>query len=156
MDLWEGTQRAWTRQCPALRDLHPLDICIIMNIPSLQRRQERFRIITIWKSLEGIIVVQGGIKGEMREYKGRMCIVPPIKSREGSENSEKDPWEYKDHYCGIVSQCLWETMGDQGHHWTVSRGYWVANSNRSLTNQGTCQEGGCLTQLPVQAYIVTV
>ena len=37
MDLLEGTQRVWTRQCPALRDLHPWD----------RRRQERFRIITI-------------------------------------------------------------------------------------------------------------
>ena len=74
-----------------------------MGIPSLQRRQERFRIITIWKSLEGIIPVQGGIKGEMREYKGRMCIIPPIKSKGRVRKLRKGSM-------GIQGSLLWNSL----------------------------------------------
>ena len=37
-----------------------------------------------------------------------------------------------------------------------SKGCWAATSNKSLTNQEIFQEGGCLTQLSVQAYIAIV
>ena len=103
MDLLEGTQRSWTRQCPAISNLHPWDRRRIMGIPSLQRRQERFRIITIWKSLEGIIPTQGGIKGEMREYKGRMCIIPPIKSRGRVR-------KLKEGIMGVRGSLLWNSL----------------------------------------------
>ena len=79
--LLEATQRAWTRQVPALRDLHPWDRMRIMGLPSMQRRAERYKVICIWKSLEGIILPQGGIEAKWIPYKGRKVSVPTLKTQ---------------------------------------------------------------------------
>ena len=81
IDLLEATQRAWTKQVPILRNLHPWDRMRIMKLPSMQRRAERYKIICIWKGLEGIIPPQGGIEVNWTEYKGRKVKVPTLKTQ---------------------------------------------------------------------------
>ena len=47
-----------------------------MNIYSLQRRRERYRIIYIWKVLEDMVPnVNDGIKSKENPRLGRMCIL---------------------------------------------------------------------------------
>ena len=98
VDLLEATQRAWTRQEPALRDLHPWDRMRIMGLPSMQRQAERYKIICIWKSLEGIIPPQGGIEAKWMEYKGRKVKIPTLKTQ------------------GRIRRLREETLGVQGAH----------------------------------------
>ena len=51
----------------------------MLSITSIQRRQERFRIILCWKILEGLVPQQGNIKCIWRPYKGRLVLEPTIK-----------------------------------------------------------------------------
>ena len=52
-----------------------------MNISFIQRQLEHYRIILIWKILEGLLSLQGGLKGMWWQYKGREVIILAVKSK---------------------------------------------------------------------------
>ena len=79
IDTLESIPRAWTRRCLQIKDLHFWDRIRMLGISSIQRRQERFRIILTWKILEGLIPYYGDIKSIWRPHKGRILLEKNIK-----------------------------------------------------------------------------
>ena len=73
----EGLQRAYTKKAPEISHLSYWERLKHMKINSQQRRLERYRMIYIWKILEGLSP-NCGIKCNSNEIRGRMCQVPPI------------------------------------------------------------------------------
>ena len=67
----EAIPRVWTRSCSQIRHKHFWDRLKLLGIDSIQRRQERFRIILCWKILEGLVPQQRNIKGVWKPYRGR-------------------------------------------------------------------------------------
>ena len=45
IDSLESIVRAWTRRVPTLREYHSWDRMEMMNISSVQRRQERYQVL---------------------------------------------------------------------------------------------------------------
>merc|ERR1712240_503974 len=71
--------RAWTRRCYQIKGQHFWERLRLLGISSIQRRQERFRIILTWKIIEGLVPHHGGIQSIWRPYKGRLILEPNIK-----------------------------------------------------------------------------
>ena len=84
----EKLQKDFLSRIPALRGNNYWEKLKIMKMISLQRRQERYRIIYIWKILEGI-APNCGIESTMSEdgRQGRKVKVPNIKT--GAKASAK-------------------------------------------------------------------
>ena len=73
----KGLQRAYTKKAPEISHLSYRERLRHMKINSQQRRLERYRMIYIWKILEGLSP-NCGIQCNSNEIRGRMCQVPPI------------------------------------------------------------------------------
>ena len=73
----EGLQRAYTKKAPEISHLSYWERLRHIKINSQQRRLERYRMIYIWKILEGLSP-NCGIQCNSNEIRGRMCQVPPI------------------------------------------------------------------------------
>ena len=77
----EILQRNYTRKIHCCHGLNYWERLSKLNIFSLQRRFERYRIIYIWKILEGIVPNVGDerIKHQFSLRNGRTCVIPTIK-----------------------------------------------------------------------------
>ena len=75
----EKVQVSFIRKINGLHGLDYWQQLAKLNLYSLQRRRERYRIIYIWKVLEGI-VPDFGIIPRSNNRTGRYCVVPTIKS----------------------------------------------------------------------------
>ena len=53
--------------------------------------------------MEGIIPMQGGLECKMRDYKGRMCIVPSIESRGKARTLREGSM-------GVQGELLWNSL----------------------------------------------
>ena len=74
----EKLQKDFFKRVPALRDLDYWQQLAQLKILSLQRRLERYRILYIWKIIEGK-VPNCGVHIRMEDGRlGRMCQVPII------------------------------------------------------------------------------
>ena len=75
----ETVQRHYTYHTENLHLYNYWDRLSLMKLNSVQRRQERYRIIYIFKILQGL-VPNPGIKYDTNTTRGRMVIFPKIKS----------------------------------------------------------------------------
>ena len=73
----EGLQRAYTKKSPEMSNLSYWERLKILKLNSQQRRLERYRMIYVWKILEGLSP-NCGIKHDTNDIRGRMCQVPPL------------------------------------------------------------------------------
>ena len=73
----EGLQKAYTKRTPQVSHMNYWERLKVLKINSQQRRLERYRIMYVWKILEGKSP-NCGIKHDENERKGRMCSLPPI------------------------------------------------------------------------------
>jgi len=80
MQQVEAVQRKYTSKIPALSKYNYWDRIKLLKLNSQERRMERYRIIYIWKVIEGK-VPNPGIKHHVSQRKGRLCRIPKIESR---------------------------------------------------------------------------
>ena len=76
--MLEKTQRDFLKRIPALRQQNyweQLKTCCLLSI---QRRQERYRIIYTWKVIEGRVPNCGVTVAPEEGRLGRRCLVPPM------------------------------------------------------------------------------
>ena len=77
----EKLQKDFFRKIPAIRDLNYWEQLQNMKMLSLQRRLERYRIIYIWKTLEGLVPNCGiSVSQEIGRH-GRKCHIPSINKK---------------------------------------------------------------------------
>ena len=74
----ENLQRNFTTRIPSVRHLDYWARLKELKLISQQRRLERYRIIYVWKVLEGM-VPNCGIESEDKGRLGRSCILPNLK-----------------------------------------------------------------------------
>ena len=75
IDQLEQIVCVFTRKVPAVSNMHYWDCLVELDITSVQRRCERYSIITIWKIMEGLLPgSQYVTQSETR--KGRVIILP--------------------------------------------------------------------------------
>ena len=66
----------WTKRCTRIHHLHYWERLQLLQLSSVQRRAERYRILYCWKSLESL-VPDTGIRATATN-RGRLCIVPQL------------------------------------------------------------------------------
>ncbi len=76
----EGIQRTYTSRIPSISHLNYWERLSYLNMTSVQRRMERYRIIYVWKSLENY-VPNFGVTAYTNIRKGRLCKLIPLNTR---------------------------------------------------------------------------
>ena len=76
----ENLQKVFTKKIPQVRDENYWDRLRILKMNSQQRRFERYRIIYVWKILEGL-APNCGLTETTSDRTGRKCIIPPVQAR---------------------------------------------------------------------------
>ena len=75
IDALESGMRSFMKQIPMLHDVHMWDKLKIMNLSSVQRRNERYHIIAYWKLVNGYMY--GSEKFQVKESrKGSVAVYP--------------------------------------------------------------------------------
>ena len=82
----EGVLRHFTKQIPAARNMNYWDRLKFMNMNSEQRRMERYRILYVWKVLQGLVPNPGIEELTANENRGRRCIVPFTRDKKRLES----------------------------------------------------------------------
>ena len=91
----EKLQKDFLCRIPAIRELNYWEQLERIKMLSLQRRLERYRIIYIWKTLEGL-APNCGIQSSSEEGRlGRKCIVPIIntKARQSVQSKKEQTFQ---------------------------------------------------------------
>ena len=73
----ENLQKAYTKKIPQIANLNYWERLKYLKINSQQRRLERYRIIYVWKILQGL-APNCGIKWDENNKRGRMCQLPKM------------------------------------------------------------------------------
>ena len=76
----ENLQRNFSSKIPSVRHLDYWSRLHHLQLLSQQRRLERYRIIYVWKILEGL-VPNCGVETNYHERLGRMCQIPELKKK---------------------------------------------------------------------------
>jgi hypothetical protein len=74
----ENLQRNFTNRIPSVKSQDYWSRLKSLQMLSQQRRLERYRIIYVWKTLEGL-VPNSGIQGNENPRLGRICSLPSLK-----------------------------------------------------------------------------
>ena len=74
----ENLQRSFTNRIPSVRHLGYWDRLKVLQLKSQQRRLERYRVIYLWKILEGKAPNCGIALAENNERLGRICQLPAV------------------------------------------------------------------------------
>ena len=78
----ENLQRSFVRKISGTSDLSYWERLKMFNLYSLERRRERYRVINIWKILEGLVPNVGEhvktVQSERSDRYGRRCHIPTI------------------------------------------------------------------------------
>ena len=80
MENIENLQRIYTSKIPEVSSLNYWERLQYLKMYSQERRMERYRVIYIWKILEGISP-NCGITESHSERRGREILVPNVKGR---------------------------------------------------------------------------
>ena len=78
MDKVEKVLRDFSRRVPGIRELCYWERLKAMGMNSEQRRLERYKIIYIWKIMEGFVPNCGVNWTKTEERRGRLCEVPKL------------------------------------------------------------------------------
>jgi hypothetical protein len=76
----ENLQKIYTKKIPQARELNYWERLKVLKMNSQQRRFERYRILYIWKVLEGL-APNCGIEESNSDRAGRQCSLPKIKAK---------------------------------------------------------------------------
>ena len=79
----ENLLRSFTSKITSITHLPPWDRMNILQLRSIQRRHERYKIIYIWKIIENM-VPDIGITTYTSTRHGRLCRIPPANSTRGA------------------------------------------------------------------------
>ena len=82
MQSIEKILKDYTSRIPEVRHVSYWERLKVLKMNSLQRRVERYKIIYIWKILEGLVPEANVTLAPEDERKGRLCIIPPLKPKE--------------------------------------------------------------------------
>ena len=77
----EKLQKDFFNKVPALKDLNYWEQLTELKMLSIQRRQERYRIIYTWKILEGLAPNCGITADGLENRQGRKCTVPKMNNK---------------------------------------------------------------------------
>ena len=80
MEKIENLQRNYTKKIPEVRMLDYWQRLKMLKMYSQQRRMERYRVLYVWKILQGISP-NCGLEMTYNERRGREVKIPPIKSK---------------------------------------------------------------------------
>ena len=78
MEKLENLQKIVTRKIPEVRDLNYWERLKHLKMNSQERRMERYRVIYVWKILEGFSP-NCGLETTNSDRRGREVKVPPVK-----------------------------------------------------------------------------
>ena len=76
----EAVQRTYTFRTDGMDKLDYWQRLQVMNLQSIQRRHERYKIIYLWKIINGL-VPQCDVQWTVNERRGTMITIPTIKSK---------------------------------------------------------------------------
>ena len=74
----EGVQRTFTNRIRGLQHLNYWERLAHLKLMSLQRRQERYVILMIWKILHKVVTNCCDIKLKMTSRNGIIAVIPPL------------------------------------------------------------------------------
>ena len=80
MNKLEAVQRTYTFRTDGMDKLDYWQRLQVMNLQSIQRRHERYKIIYLWKIINGL-VPQCDVQWTVNERRGTMITIPTIKSK---------------------------------------------------------------------------
>ena len=75
IDQLEQIVRIYTKKIPVVSNMHYWDRLVELDISSVQRRCERYSIITLWKIMEGLLPGSQYVN-HTESRKGRVIILP--------------------------------------------------------------------------------
>ena len=101
----ESVQRLFTSKVEGLSDFNYHDRLKILGLTSLQRRRERFIIITVWKIINDIIPNEVNITTIISERRGIKLKVPPLRT----DASQLARSRYESSFA-VVGPKLWNTL----------------------------------------------
>ena len=81
IQIIEKLQKDFFKKIPEMRDLDYWEQLKHMKMLSLQRRLERYRIIYIWKILEGLVPNCGVQVSQELGRSGRKCLIPSLNTK---------------------------------------------------------------------------
>ena len=81
IQIIEKLQKDFFKKIPEMRDLDYWEQLKHMKMLSLQRRLERYRIIYIWKILEGLVPNCGVQVSPELGRSGRKCLIPSLNTK---------------------------------------------------------------------------
>ena len=80
LNLLESIQRLYTSNTDGLNTFNYWERLKNMNIQSIQRRHERYKIIYIWKIMNGL-VPQCNLQWTQNDRRGKMVTIPNFKTK---------------------------------------------------------------------------
>ena len=93
MDKIEKVLRDFSKRVPGLRDLGYWERLKTMGMNSEQRRLERYKIIYVWKAMEGLVPNCGLKWTNIEERRGRVCEVPKLKGSKEVQKCRKQSFQ---------------------------------------------------------------
>ena len=93
MDKIEKVLRDFSKRVPGLRDLGYWERLKTMGMNSEQRRLERYKIIYVWKAMEGLVPSFGLKWTNIEERRGRVCEVPKLKGSKEVQKCRKQSFQ---------------------------------------------------------------
>ena len=94
----EGLKKAYTKRTPQVSYLSYRERLKVLEINSQQTHMERYRIIYVWKILEGKSP-NCGIKQDTNERRGRMCSLPSIAKKASQYHKENNHFKCMEVSC---------------------------------------------------------
>ena len=81
----EAVKWSLIRKIAGIRNMNYWQTLHELKIYSLERRRERYRIIYMWKILEGLVpnINKKGVQSFENHRQGRKCITPTLNKRKG-------------------------------------------------------------------------
>ena len=89
----EKVLRDFSRRVPGIRELCYWERLKSMGMNSMQRRLERYRIIYIWKIMEGLVPNCGLNWSSSEERRGRLCEVPKLRGNKEVQKCRRQSFQ---------------------------------------------------------------
>ena len=101
----EGVQRNFTSRIDSVSEFSYYERLEKLNILSLQRRRERFIIITVWKILNGVLPNDLNLETFSSDRRAIKVKLPPL----CTDNTQRARYLYEQSF-GVVGPKLWNTL----------------------------------------------
>ena len=105
IQLIEGVQRTFTSRISGLQHLNYWERLAKLKLMSLQRRRERYVILTMWKIFHKMIPNCCNIQYKTSSRNGCVAVVPPLAKSSSSSNQT-----IYDHSFAVLGPKLWNKV----------------------------------------------